>query len=86
MQPKLGWLAALTDIDFIALTLTPLSSVLAKDFSSAGTVECGRWCSIDDTVSMRTDDYVGKRQLVTIDTSWIRRRHTSVVAGTTMRS
>jgi len=72
------WLAMLPALGVAALTLLPPSPALAKDFNIAGTVECGRRsgrsCVIDNTVSIWTDDFGGKHQLVTIDISWIRKK------------
>src|SRR5215207_6236871 len=72
------WLATLPAAGFAALTLLPPSPALAKDFNIAGTVECGRRsgrsCVIDNTVSIWTDDFGGKHQLVTIEISWIRKK------------
>src|SRR5215217_5645918 len=71
-------LALLPAAGVAALLFLPASPALAKDFNIAGTVECGkrsgRSCSIDNTVSIRTDDFGGKHQLVTVDISWIRKR------------
>ena len=77
-NPLRRWLALLPVMSLAALALSPPAAVLAKDFNLAGTVDCdrksGRSCSIDDTVRIWTDDFGGKRQLVTIDISWIRKR------------
>lgn len=69
-------LSAVVGLSALSLTFAPVVS--AKEYNIAGTVECGRRsgqrCDIGNTLQLWTWDVNGRRQLVTIDVSWIRRK------------
>ena len=71
-------MAAGTLLGLATLSQLTASPALAKDFNVAGTVDCGvrsgQDCPIGDTISLWTEDISGKRELVTIDITWIRRQ------------
>ena len=70
-------LSAISAVGIIGSTTTAPAPTFAKEYDIAGTVDCGlrsgEACVIADSVKLWTDDVSGTRELITIDTAWIKK-------------